>query len=328
MRIILIILAIVVAALLGGFGWTYWQTQRVEADHQPEGHMVLVAGGRLHVVDAGPRDAPPERTLVLLHGASTNHLDMMLALGDRLKERYRIIAPDRPGHGWSERPDGQADGWPIRQAALIAEALDKLGIKGAIFVAHSWSGPLAIDLALNRPDLVGGLVLLAPVTHPWPGGGIAWYYKAATNPWLGGVFNNAIVAPVANFVMGSAIDEVFAPQQPPQGYEQATGARLLLRPAEFRANAEDLGELWSFVHRLSRDYPAIKTPLTIIAGDADRIVSTPIHAVALAKEVPGAKLVILPGVGHMPHHVAADRVIGEIDAMSERLQKPDTHALN
>ena len=51
----------------------------------------------------------------------------MLGLGARLSQRYRVIALDRPGHGWSERKRGLGEAEPARQAALIAGALRQLG---------------------------------------------------------------------------------------------------------------------------------------------------------------------------------------------------------
>ncbi len=77
--------------------------RRIERAHPPAGRFVEVAGGRLHLLELGPADAPP---VVLLHGASGNLGDMRVALGDRLAARYRVILVDRPGHGWSDRPDG------------------------------------------------------------------------------------------------------------------------------------------------------------------------------------------------------------------------------
>src|SRR5687767_948824 len=101
----------------------------IEARYPPTGRFVSVEGGRLHVIEAGP--AEPLGTVVLLHGASGNAADPMLALGHKLSERYRVLAVDRPGHGWSDRIAGQAAAAPARQAAIIAEALRALGVRRA-----------------------------------------------------------------------------------------------------------------------------------------------------------------------------------------------------
>jgi len=83
--------------------------------------MVGVAGGALHVVDIGPRDAagPP---IVMLHGASSNLEVMRQPVGERLARDRRVILIDRPGHGWSTR-DRLEDSTPEVQGRMIGEAL-------------------------------------------------------------------------------------------------------------------------------------------------------------------------------------------------------------
>ena len=163
MRMIVILLAVTAAVFGGLAAFTIYGVRRIERSHPPAGRFVEVAGGRLHLVELGLADAT---VVVLLHGASGNLADMRVALGDRLAQRYRVILVDRPGHGWSDRPGGSADASPARQAALIHQALDRIGVARAILVGHSWSGALATAYALAYPDAVAGLVLLAPVTHP------------------------------------------------------------------------------------------------------------------------------------------------------------------
>src|SRR5471030_2204256 len=157
MRMVIIIFAVVAAVLGGLAAYTAIGVRGIERAHPPWGRFVEVAGGRLHLLELGSPDAPP---VVLLHGASGNLQDMRLALGDRLASRYRVILVDRPGHGWSDRPDGPSGGSPARQAALIHQALERIGVTRAIVVGHSWSGALATAYALAYPANVTGLVLL------------------------------------------------------------------------------------------------------------------------------------------------------------------------
>ncbi|PIK69872.1 alpha/beta hydrolase, partial [Methylobacterium frigidaeris] len=86
----------------------------------------------------------------------------------------------------------------------------------------------------------------------------------------------------------------------------------------FGANLRDLDGLYAFLQQQSPRYRAITAPTVIVAGDADPVVKTGVHAEALAREVPGAKLVVLPGVGHMLQYVAADTVVAEIEALAAR----------
>ena len=225
---------------------------------------------------------------------------------------------DRPGHGWSDRPGGSADASPARQAKLIHEALTRIGVTRAIVVAHSWAGVLATAYALDYPQSVAGLVLLAPVTHPSPLS-IAWYNnivralliesaRYATAPYIGPLFVRTLAFPFGKMLIGPSVQSAFAPQEPPPDYFAQTGAELILRPSEFTAFGEDLAQLKGFVTAQAPRYGAIAVPTVIITGDLDDVVPPDIHAKALAAAVPGAELVVLPGVGHMVQFAAPDRV--------------------
>ena len=156
-----------------------------------------------------------------------------------LAARYRVILVDRPGHGWSDRPGGSADASPARQAALIHQALERIGVTRAIVVGHSWSGALATAYALAYPRDVAGLVLLAPVTHPWPGG-VGWYNPLLTTPVIGPLFAHTLALPLGKLLVGPGVKAVFAPQEPPEDYRKRAAAEMMLRPSELIANAEDL----------------------------------------------------------------------------------------
>jgi pimeloyl-ACP methyl ester carboxylesterase len=75
----------------------------------------------------------------------------------------------------------------------------------------------------------------------------------------------------------------------------------------------------AFVTDQSRRYGAIRAPTVIVSGDADRIVRADLHSRALEREIPNARLVLLPGVGHMPHLAAPDRIVAEIDALASAM---------
>lgn len=290
---------------------------KIAADHPPRGVSVPVDGGRLHVVaPARPAtgDAP---SLLLIHGASANSADMLLALSDRLGAAHHVVAVDRPGHGWSDRPGGRSDSDPGRQAALIRSAAERAGVKRAIVVGHSLAGVVATRLVLDHPDLVAGLVLLSPVTHPWPGG-VAWYYDVAATPGVGWLFTRTL-APLAGwFLMDSGVKGSFAPETPPPDYTWRSATALLLRPSHFQANAEDVADLHGHVERQWRDYGRIQVPTTVIHGDGDTVTSPVIHSQAFVRQVPGARLVMVPGGGHMPHHVHTDVVVREIEEVVRR----------
>ncbi len=304
------LVGLVVLVLLAGAVATRVIAARVAADNPPLGRFVEIAGGRLHVIEAGDPGAPP---IVLLHGASGSASDSMGELGRRLAERHRVIAFDRPGHGWSDRIARDAAS-PAVQARLVREALDRMGVRRPIVVGHSFSGAVATAFALDHPDALSGLVLLSPVSHPWPGGGITWYYGPATS-WWGRIFTRTLTTPAGALIIDGAASAVFRPQAAPPDYVRRAQARLVLRPSAFEANAADVAGLHAFVSRQSGRYGEIRVPTLIVSGDADRIVWTDLHSRALEREIPGARLVVIPGMGHMPHWTAVDTIAGEVEGM-------------
>lgn len=281
----------------------------------PEGEFVDVRGGRLHVVDLKPAK-PSGETLLLLHGASGNLKDQQESIGPTLAARHRVILIDRPGHGYSDRLGGREMASPARQADAIAEALDKKGIGRVTVVGHSWSGALATNLALDHPRHVSGLVLLSPATHPYPSEA-AWYNQLAATPLIGAVFASVVpIAAEGRFVEG--VKSTFAPKPAPPDYIERTEAKLLLRPKEFIANAEDLVDLKAFLRKQAPRYGAIRVSTTIVTADKDDVVSPIIHARPLHDQIAGSRLVVLKDAGHMTHWTATARVVREIEAVAAR----------
>jgi pimeloyl-ACP methyl ester carboxylesterase len=198
---------------------------------------------------------------------------------------------------------------------MIEEVLERLGVSQAIFVVHSWAGALGARMALDYPERVAGLVMLAPVAFPWRGG-VGWYNKLVATPVIGPLLAYTITLPLGFFLTGPGARGVFLPQTMPDDFVKATATPLLLRPREFRANALDLVTLKAAVAEQAPHYGAIAAPTVVISGDVDATVSLDIHSRPFVVAVPNAKLIVLPGVGHMVQNVATERVISEIDAMT------------
>ncbi len=217
---------------------------------------------------------------------------------------------------------------PARQADAVVAALDRLGVGEIVIVAHSLAGAMAARMALERPAQVKGLAMLAAVSHPWPGRKITWYYHPAAHPLIGPLFIRAIASPVGALVMRASIAGVFAPQQAPLDYADRAGVALVLRPSSFASNAEDVAGMYDFVERQAPRYGELAMPVTAIAGRDDETVWTHIHSVGITRAAKRGKLVVLPGVGHMPHHVVPGLIVNEVRAMLDEASAQSAPAIS
>jgi len=316
-----LIILLVFAGVLGIAAlYTRWQTRVIEARYPPAGQMIDVDDVRLHFTDLRP-DLPEKGTVLLIHGASGNEAEMRKALAPQLLQRgYRVISIDRPGQGWSTRPANTGAAGPDSQASLIRRAMEKHGVLKALVGVHSLAGAIGLQLALDHAGFVQGLLLVSPVSHPWPGG-IALYYTLSASQ-VGSLFNHTLALPLGQLLMSAAVHSVFAPQAPPPNQIENIKLPLVLRPAAFGHNATDVASLYAFVKQQAPRYRGIRLPVAIISGSADTIVLTDIHSRSSAREIRGATLTILPGVGHAPHWSHTANIVAEFEKLFIRVSKP------
>lgn len=118
-------------------------------------------GAAIFFTDEGEAAAPPDRTAMLLHGWSCDSHDWSWQIPALLEAGYRVIAVDHRGHGRSSAPEGEYR--PEVLADDAAALLDHLGLSSVTVVGHSMGTVVASALAVQRPELVGRLVLVDPV---------------------------------------------------------------------------------------------------------------------------------------------------------------------
>ncbi|MGB1033446.1 MAG: alpha/beta fold hydrolase [Primorskyibacter sp.] len=304
---------ILIVGLAALWGITLWKAARnearAEARFPPEGQILVVGEHPVHYVQTG---TGPD--VVLIHGASGNTRDMTFALSGALAARgYRVTVFDRPGLGYtpamSPTGDTLAD-----QASLLAQAAATLDLRTPIVVGQSYGGAVALAWGLDHP--AGGLVLLAAVSQPWRSG-LSLLYKVTSHPVWGPLVIPVLTAWVPNAYLETAIEAAFVPQSAPKGYAEHIGASLTLRRASMRANGIQRAQLLEMVRAQQPRYGALSLPIEILHGDADDTVPHSVHAEPLAKQIPHARLTLLPGIGHMPHHVAQPAVLEAVDRAAD-----------
>ena len=275
------------------------------------GERVEVDGVPIHFVRMGRG-----RPICLIHGASGNLNDMTFRLAPALAERFEVIAVDRPGHGLSGAPPG--GGVSIGdQAALLRGALAQIGVPRAGLVGHSYGGSVALAWAVDAPESVSALVLLAAPSQVWKGG-LGLTNDLLANPLTGPLIAQAVPRLVSDGFVERSVEEVFAPQASPPGYLDHLDLALTLLPATLRENSRQLVALKEELRPLVPAYLGLRMPMEIVHGDADRTVGLDIHSRPLARQVPQARLRVLPGIGHMPHQVATRACVASIDAALRR----------
>ncbi|HUS14972.1 MAG TPA: alpha/beta fold hydrolase [Chloroflexia bacterium] len=270
----------------------------------PGGTFATVDGLRVRYLEAGPPDAP---ALVLIHGFG-GMAETWGAVMGRLAGEYRLIAPDLPGFGYSERSSA-----PIftlrRRAEGIVALLDHLGIGRATLVGNSMGGAVALQTAYSFPERVDRLVL-ADAVAGYDGKG------TSPSPLLGEVLRRT---PLGKILLTTLF------------YDDARAAKLVgamyydrgrftpqmqahyLRPRRVRGSLDSLLALTATRadDNLPTGIAAIATPTLILWGQDDRLVG-PAYAERLHADLRDSRVVLIPDCGHLPQEERPDAFVAAL----------------
>jgi pimeloyl-ACP methyl ester carboxylesterase len=237
--------------------------------------------------------------VLLLHGLGASKVTWLPVLA-RLADGHRLVVPDLPGHGESEKPRREYS--PRFYAKVVRQLMDSVGVERAAVVGNSLGGRIAVELALRSPGRVARLALLDPSVP-----GLRWRYVMGFTR----VFPTEIGAipfPLRERWMEVMIRRLFAhpSRLSNDGYSAAAAEfiRIYRHPAARMAFFSTLRHIVTerpdtFFASLRR----IKQPALIIFGEQDRLVPARL-GVRLAQHLPNAELVVLPDVGHVPQFEA------------------------
>ncbi len=284
-----------------------WATDGRDWPNRAASRFVKAAGFRWHVQVAGQGPV-----LLLAHGtgAATHS---WRGLFPRLARHFTVVAPDLPGHGFTETPARARLSLPVMARALT-ELTRTLGLPPVVAVGHSAGTPI-----LARMTLDGGIAPRAII-------GI----NAALMPFEG--FAGQVFSPIARLLAGlPAIPWFFARRAAersvverllrdtgsaldPEGVEFY--ARLVRRPAHVAA-ALGMMANWD-LHPVLRDLRRLKPPLVLLVGGADRTIP-PDDARRLKTMLPAIRVIALPGLGHLAHEEDPGRIAAIMAGLAEEL---------
>ncbi len=300
-------LAAAAGAAIGGLALVNRaQAKKAERDNPPLGEFLTVDGVKLHYLERG-QGAP----VVRLHGNGTMIEDWIVSgVLDELAKTHRVLAFDRPGFGHSERPRARI--WtPAAQAALIAAALEQLGVEKPLVVGHSFGTMVAAALALDHPGSLSGLVLLGGYYYPSARLDVLLASQPAI-PGVGDVMRYT-VSPAIGAAMAPLVNaRIFQPAPVPERWVAEFPMAMTLRPSQIRAEAAEAGIMVPAAAAMSPRLAGIDIKVTIVAGDGDAMVTTQAQSERLHAALPKSRFVKVAGAGHMVHHTARDEVVAAI----------------
>jgi pimeloyl-ACP methyl ester carboxylesterase len=239
-------------------------------------------------------------------------------LVDRLAQRHRVIAFDRPGFGYSERRRDRL--WTAQaQAALLARAWAHLDVRQPVVLGHSWGTLVALAMATDPHADLCGLVLISGYYYPTARLDVALSAPAAL-PVIGDAMRYTVSPLTGRLFLKQLVKTVFAPAPVPADFFQVVPREMVLRPSQIKAVAEDAAFMVPAATWLRSHYSTLNIPVSIFAGAEDKIVDAESQSGRLHHDLPNSTLAMMPGAGHMMHYAQAQEIAESVDLVSNAVR--------
>jgi pimeloyl-ACP methyl ester carboxylesterase len=282
--------------------------------------MPMGESGRIHYRDVGPRNAP---VLVLVHGFSAS-LHTWEPWVSGLRQDYRVVSLDLPGHGLSRCLNVDETG-VLQFVEVIDHLATELGIERFTLAGSSMGGHTAWNYALAHPEKLDGLVLVD--ASGWPksddeAASSPLVFKLLANPLARSVMKDLdMTGLIRSGLEDSFADPSLVTEEMVQRYAALGRAPChrdailnLMTGRSDRAGASD--------EKLS----PIKAPTLILQGEADNLVPA-VHAVQFNAAIAGSELRLYANVGHLPQEEVAEQSLADLRAfLSDRVYISSTAA--
>lgn len=297
LRIVLLIAALlVIAFLILRTPDTDPAEMRAKYGGEPSQFVEIGDGVTVHLRDEGPRNAP---AIILLHGSAAD-LHTWQPWVDALKSKYRVLRFDQVGHGLTG-PDPDNDYSLDNFVADIDEVADALELENFVLGGNSMGGGHSVAYALAHPERLDGLVLVdaggAPIERE--GGGNIGFTIARTP-----VLNQLMKHITPRSMIERSLRETVSNQSIVTDQAVDRYWELLRFPGNRDATRRRFSGTWSTFD--ADDVATIAVPTLVIWGEDDALI--PVEAgLWYDTHLPDSRLVVYPGIGHLPHEEVAER---------------------
>ena len=278
------------------------------------GRFATLAGQRVFLMDAGPRDA--QQTIVVLHGFPTSSHDWHRAL-PRLSDGRRVVLLDLPGYGLSAKPVDYSYSL-FEQADIVLLALRELGVERCHLLAHDMGTSIASELMARRergllPLGVDSLVLMNGSVH------IELAKLTPSQRLLrsraANVFARVGSRRIFRLQMRRILGKPLSDDDLDDMWAQIRYADGKLRLPQIMSYIDERYRFW---HRWIGALSRLNIPTLVLWGPEDTV-AVPAIAQQLADEIPGSRLQWLDGLGHYPMLEDSDQTT---EAILGFLEKP------
>ncbi|WP_420155468.1 alpha/beta fold hydrolase [Siphonobacter sp.] len=261
---------------------------------------------RMAYMDVPPVGKINAKTALLFHGKNFNGVYWRDVIAFLQNAGYRVIVPDQVGWGKSDFPDLHYSFHAL--ATHNKRLLDSLGIDKVTLIAHSMGGMLATRFTLMYPETVRELILENPI-------GLEDYRTIVPYLPLDDAYQNELAATYESY---KKYQQSYYPQWKPAYEEWVQVQAAALKDPRFKQIAWVNALTYQMIYEqpICYEFKNIRVPTLLIIGQEDRTIvgknrvskdrvnqygQYPALGKRTQQQIPGSKLVALPGVGHIPH---------------------------
>ena len=249
-----------------------------------------VNGIRIHYQEAGNEDALP---IILIHGFISSNLIWSHVLQPFAEAGFRVIAPDLPGYGYSDKP-ADAQYTIDEQARAVIGLMDRLGIDQAVIAGASYGGAVASIIALDYPERVKKLILVGAVTNDDAKRKLL--LRISCLPLIGDVATPLFLG--SRWILRKRMEDMYRRMGRPINEKMVASRHHLLATSNAHRAMIRTARRWS-ANRIEREASRIRQPTLLVWGDHDDHIPIE-NALCMRDTLPNARLIVFRNCGHLP----------------------------